>query len=125
MQQPFDPFQLNHRYASRAKDIFARYNPLRRNKWTVSPFFLYVAFAHTHTPLAYDEQKFGNASSRPGFLKVFGNTLAELDDAIGQIHASIVANGLEETTLIVMVSGIFFRPQWLVHFVLRRFETNH
>jgi hypothetical protein len=105
VQQPFDPFQLNHRYASRAADIFAHYNPsapINKGK-TVAPFFLYVAFAHTHTPLAYNEQKFGNASSRPGFLKVFGNTLAELDDAVGQIYSAIIANSLEENTLIVSI----------------------
>lgn len=43
---------------SRAKDD--------KNK---NPLFLYVAFAHTHTPLAY-ETAFENASSRPGNLKV-------------------------------------------------------
>ncbi len=48
-----------------------------------------MAFAHTHTPLAYDNAKWANASSRPGFRKVFGNTLAELDAAVGQIVASL------------------------------------
>jgi arylsulfatase A-like enzyme len=64
-----------------------------------TPFFLYVAFAHTHTPLAY-RKEFEHASPRPGFYKVFGNTLAEVDHAIGSIVDAVDAAGLGDDTLI-------------------------
>jgi hypothetical protein len=34
-----------------------------------NPLFLYVAFAHTHTPLAYNA-RWSNSSTRPGWYKV-------------------------------------------------------
>eukprot|EP01047_Picozoa_sp_COSAG01_P014063 COSAG01_NODE_677_length_14312_cov_10.195314_4_plen_114_part_00 len=52
-QQPFNPFALNHRYASRAAQIFGRFSPTGSGADAGKPFLLYVAFAHTHTPLAY------------------------------------------------------------------------
>ena len=82
---------LNHQYAQRAEQIISTYKSENKTNQTrdsvqgdVAPFLLYMAFAHTHTPLAYD-LSFENASTRPGFRKVFGNTLAEVDHAIGQV----------------------------------------
>jgi arylsulfatase G len=46
-QQPFNPFALNHRYAERAGEIFARFKP-GSGVDAGKPFLLYVAFAHTH-----------------------------------------------------------------------------
>ena len=68
------------------------------------PFLLYVAFAHTHTPLAY-EAKYENASTRPGYHQVFANTLAEVDGSVGEIVAALESNGLAEDTLIVLTAG--------------------
>lgn len=109
LEQPFNPFQLNHKYAQHAVNIIKKYSNTDV-AWQNSPetankqFFLYVAFAHTHTPLAYDESRFANASSRPGWYKIFGNTLAEVDDAIGQIVHAVDEFGLSESTLIVMTA---------------------
>ena len=95
IEQPYNPFELNHRYAGRAAQLFAQF------KGDPKPFLLYVAFAHTHTPLAYQAQ-WQNISSRPGYHSVMGNTLAEVDNAIGAIMASLESNGLAEETLVVM-----------------------
>ena len=35
------------------------------------------------------EARWDNASTRPGYHQVFGNTLAEVDGAIGEITASL------------------------------------
>lgn len=40
------------------------------------PFFLYMALAHMHVPLAYDPQ-FEQASPRTGDARIYGNALAE------------------------------------------------
>ena len=101
-QQPFNPFALNHRYAERAGELFARFKP-GSGVDAGKPFLLYVAFAHTHTPLAYQSQ-WENASTRPGYHQVLGNTLAEVDNSIGEITASLESNGLAEDTLIVMTA---------------------
>lgn len=55
------------RYGLRANAIFQEYGVGGAKAGT--PFFLYIAFAHTHTPLAYTPE-FANASARPGLLKV-------------------------------------------------------
>ena len=118
--QPFDPMSLNHQYAARATSLFRKYRTVAEARPAAAastssstssstaspapaPFFLYVGFAHTHTPLAYSPT-FENASSRPGFKKVFGNTLAEVDDAIGQIMEGLTVNGLAESTLVFLAS---------------------
>ena len=49
---PFNPNTLNTHYVARAEEIFARYGSGGAKEGT--PFFLYVAFAHTHTPMGYD-----------------------------------------------------------------------
>eukprot|EP00041_Stephanoeca_diplocostata_P014217 m.256064 g.256064 ORF g.256064 m.256064 type:complete len:566 (+) comp19624_c1_seq6:78-1775(+) len=103
VEQPFNPFALNSRYAARASGLIAEHaHANRQHAATVAdkkPMFLYVAFAHTHTPLAY-EPAFDNASSRPGELKVFGNTLAEVDHAIGVIRSAVDAEANDESWLV-------------------------
>ena len=98
---PFDPFQLSATYRARAAEVFAMFG--KDGPKSGTPFFLYVAFAHTHTPLAYPPA-FNAASSRPGRLKVFGNTLAEADFTIGAILDALDAAGLGEDTLVVLAS---------------------
>lgn len=107
--QPFDPSTLNAHYvsaASRIIDTHAARVRAHQERGTDAPksLLLYVAFAHTHTPLAYDEKRFGNASSRPGFKRVFGNTLAEVDSAVGDIVGFLESAGLARDTLVLITS---------------------
>jgi len=67
------------------------------------PFLLYVGFAHTHTPLAYDNT-FANISDRPGAAAIFGNALAELDHAVGRIVSALDSTGLRNETLLVVTA---------------------
>jgi len=97
---------LNDQYADRAVNIIERYSKDSHrltNTSQTNPFLLYVAFAHTHTPLAYSE-RFSNASHRPGFQRVFGNTLYEVDHAIGRIVEALDANGVANDTLIFVAA---------------------
>eukprot|EP01063_Lacrimia_lanifica_P022926 TRINITY_DN30436_c0_g1_i1.p1 TRINITY_DN30436_c0_g1~~TRINITY_DN30436_c0_g1_i1.p1 ORF type:complete len:549 (+),score=163.06 TRINITY_DN30436_c0_g1_i1:35-1681(+) len=100
VEQPFEPKALNARYAARATSIIEEHAASDHP----TPFLLYMAFAHTHTPLAYDETRFGNASSRPGRAQIYGNTLAEVDDAVGQIVRAVDAAGLAQSTLILLTA---------------------
>ena len=98
VEQPFDPLSLNGKYAARATQIVAAHCGTCK----APPFFLYMAFAHTHTPLGYDA-KFDNASART-FGQVFGNTLAEVDDAVGQVIGSLDEYGVAESTLVFLTA---------------------
>ena len=108
--QPFNPMSLNSQYAARAQKIFAQYGSNARSAMhqsdSLNPFLLYVAFAHTHTPLAYNETLFGNASDRPGRRKIFGNTLAEVDHSIGEIINALEAEGLRNNTLVLVTADV-------------------
>lgn len=99
VSQPFDPFSLNARYTTRATSIIHDHAEIGGD----NPFFLYMAYSHMHTPMAYSA-KFEGISTRPGYQKVFGNTLAELDDSVGQIMRALNETGLRNDTLVFLTS---------------------
>ena len=88
---------------NRAEDIVARYGAGGVKEGT--PFFLYVAFAHTHTPMGYTAAWAGT-SARPKpparSSSVYGDTLAEVDGAIGAMLDSLDSHGLGNDTLVVL-----------------------
>ena len=92
LESPFQPVPLNQRYAERALRIIDRSS--RADK----PFFLYIGLADTHTPLGYSAQ-FEGTSARAGSAAVFGNTLADADDAIGQIVGAV-----DDDTLVLITA---------------------
>ena len=63
------------------------------------PFFLYMAFQHTHHP-QFAGQKFTNTSTR---LK-FGDALNELDWGVGEIFAAIAESGVSSNTFVFFSS---------------------
>ncbi len=64
-----------------------------------SPFFLYMAFQHTHDP-QYAGEKFTNSSIRGWF----GDALAELDWEAGQIFDALREAGVDDNTLVFFSS---------------------
>lgn len=96
-EQPVDESTVNSKYTQRIEKI------IEQNAHSSDPFLIYVGFAHTHIPLAYDP-KFSNASPREGWNKVFGNTLAELDYSVDSIIKSLEANGIDKETLVIFSS---------------------
>ena len=86
VEQPYDPFMLNTRYAARAREVISMNAP------PAPPLFLYVAFAHTHTPLTYEAR--WNRTAGPGHHSpVFASTLAEVDWAVGEIRKAADVSG--------------------------------
>ena len=65
-----------------------------------NPFFMYMAFSHTHVPLFFDP-KFANSSARK---TVFADTTMELDDTVAGIWQAVKDAGKEEETLIFFTS---------------------
>ncbi len=82
---------LTTRYASRATDF------IRRN--SRKPFFLYLAEAMPHKPLAAPEKHYLKA---PGGL--YGAALADLDDCVGAVLDALKEAGVEEETLVLFTS---------------------
>jgi arylsulfatase A len=63
------------------------------------PFFLYMAFQHTHHP-QFAGKKFTNTSTR---LK-FGDALNELDWGVGQIFSALSEAGVSDNTFVFFTS---------------------
>lgn len=63
------------------------------------PFFLYMAFQHTHHP-QFAGERFTNSSIR---LK-FGDSLNELDWGVGQIFSALIEAGVSDNTFVFFVS---------------------
>lgn len=88
IEQPVDLSTLTDRYVTKALQFIDNQGE--------RPFFLYVAFAHTHVPLSHDD-KYTNASERQ---TVFADTLLEMDAAVGAIVQALKDNGFEDNTLV-------------------------
>jgi len=63
------------------------------------PFLLYHAFAHVHTPLATAPRHRGKSSHGP-----YGDTVLELDYAVGEILAALEREGVADNTLVYFTS---------------------
>lgn len=82
---------LTRRYTDLACEIIERHQD--------EPFFLYLAHAMPHKPLAASEewyQKTGNS--------LYGDVIAELDAGIGDLLAALKKHDLDEKTLVLFTS---------------------
>ena len=62
------------------------------------PFFLYYAFIQPHTPLFASERFRGVSARGP-----YGDAIADIDDAVGQVMAAIRDSGQANNTLVLYV----------------------
>ncbi|MFT4566381.1 MAG: arylsulfatase A [Saprospiraceae bacterium] len=86
-----DQTQLTKRYAERAVSFITEQKD--------NPFFLYVPFAFPHIPL-FASEEFKGKSKRG----LYGDTVEEIDWAIGQILEAIKVNALDENTMVIFMS---------------------
>ena len=63
-----------------------------------APFFLYVAWNHMHVPVGNHAAKFSGRSARGAY----GDTLRQLDEAIGGVVGAVDSAGLTNATLILL-----------------------
>jgi uncharacterized sulfatase len=70
---------------------------LTRNK--DRPFFLYLAHAMPHKPLACSEKFYGKSGAG-----LYGDVMAELDWSVGQILTHLQKLGIDENTLVIFTS---------------------
>lgn len=64
-----------------------------------NPFFLYVAHPQPHVPL-FVSDKFKGKSERG----LYGDVILEIDWSVGEILASLKANGIDDNTLVIFTS---------------------
>lgn len=82
---------LTRRYTERAIQF------IERNK--ARPFFLYLAHAMPHKPLATTEQYYKRSGSG-----LYGDVLAELDAGVGAVLDALQSAGLADRTLVIFTS---------------------
>ena len=63
-----------------------------------APFFLYVAWNHMHVPVGNHAAKFSGRSARGAY----GDTLRQLDEAIGGVVGAVDSAGLTNATLVLL-----------------------
>ncbi len=88
---PVEQALLTERYTERAV-AFIEQNQAR-------PFFLYLPHTMPHKPLAVSKRFEGRTG-----LGLYGDVIAELDDAVGQILRKLEALRLDQRTLVVFTS---------------------
>ena len=88
IQQPVDLTTLAEKY-SQAATGFIKDNAGK------NPFFLYMAFQHTHKP-QFSGKRFTNTSIRG----IFGDALSELDWQVGEIMETITNTGIADNTFV-------------------------
>ncbi|XP_077990529.1 arylsulfatase A-like [Glandiceps talaboti] len=92
-EQPVDLTTLTERYSNEARDFISK------NAQAGKPFFLYYPLQHTHHP-QFASKAFRNTTLRG----TFGDSLAELDWAVGQIIEEVRAQNIEDNTFIFFTS---------------------
>ena len=90
-EYPLVQATLTQRYTERALSFIERHKS--------EPFFLYLAHAMPHKPLATTE-KFYKKSG----VGLYGDVLAELDDSVGQVLDKLRDLKLDEQTLVIFTS---------------------
>jgi len=69
------------------------------------PFFLYLAYSAVHSPMQADDRWLARFSHITDIhRRIFAAMLAQLDDNIGRLLATLERNGVAENTLIVFLS---------------------
>ncbi|MFN8397383.1 MAG: sulfatase-like hydrolase/transferase [Bacteroidia bacterium] len=92
-----DSVYLTQRLALEASEFIDRHRE--------EPFFLYVPFSAPHTPFQITREyydRFPNETDRN--KRIYYGMIAALDDAVGQIMATIYRNGLDFNTVVWFLS---------------------
>ncbi|CAN5421607.1 sulfatase [soil metagenome] len=92
VEHPFDQNPITTRYTEEATKLIAESGDDR-------PFFLYLAYAMPHLPLAVSDERRGK--SRFGF---YGDVIEEIDWSVGQVVAALEEKGIAHNTLVIFAS---------------------
>ena len=95
VEQPVNLATVNARYTASATNFIATASASK----TKTPWFMYMAFGHVHTP-----QYAGAAQAGKSKRGIFGDSVAEVDTSIGHVMAALTAAGVERNTLVLFSS---------------------
>lgn len=90
-EYPVEQTTLTQRYAERAIAFIEKHQD--------RPFFLYLPLAMPHKPLAASDAFYQKSGAG-----LYGDVLAELDDAVGRVLAKLKELKLDERTLVIFTS---------------------
>jgi arylsulfatase A-like enzyme len=90
-EYPLVQATITRRYTTRALDF------IERNR--TKPFFLYLAHAMPHKPLATTEQFYQKSGAG-----LYADVMADLDASVGEVLAKVKALGLDERTFVIFTS---------------------
>ena len=91
IEYPLVQATLTQRYTERALSFIEQHQ--------AAPFFLYLAHAMPHKPLATSEKFYKKSGAG-----LYGDVLAELDDSVGQVLDKLRELKLDEQTLVIFTS---------------------
>lgn len=92
VEHPFDQDTLTTRYTQEAVSLIGD------SKADV-PFFLYLAYAMPHLPLAVSKERRGKSAAG-----LYGDVIEELDWSVGEILDALEKKGISENTIVIFLS---------------------
>lgn len=92
VEHPFDQDTLTTRYTKEAVSLIEKSS-------ASEPFFLYIAHAMPHLPLAVSDERRGKSAG--GF---YGDVIEEVDWSVGEVLNALEKKGISENTIVVFVS---------------------
>ncbi len=92
VEHPFDQAPLTTRYTEEAVGLI-------ENSDSTKPFFLYLAYAMPHLPLAVSKERVGKSAAG-----LYGDVIEELDWSVGEVMDALKKKGIAENTLVVFLS---------------------
>lgn len=92
IEHPFDQDPLTTRYTNEAVKL------INNTRWD-QPFFLYMAYAMPHLPLAVSDERRGKSN-----FGLYGDVIEEVDWSVGQILGALKQKGVSKNTLVFFAS---------------------
>src|SRR5512132_1817244 len=74
---------------------------IKKNAAAKQPFFVYVGYSRMHTPMIPNPNYANKSTARSG---AFADTIAEMDDRVGQIVDAVKEAGIDDNTVIILSS---------------------
>ncbi|XP_062500868.1 arylsulfatase A-like [Corticium candelabrum] len=93
IKQPADFTTLTATYTNAATSF------IQKNAAGKTPFYLYLAYQHTHHP-QFASKEFRNSSIRG----TFGDSLSELDWSVGEVFKTLESSGVADNTFVFFTS---------------------
>ena len=92
VEHPFDQDPLTTRYTKEAVSLID-------GAKDGSPFFLYLAYAMPHLPLAVSKERRGKSAAG-----LYGDVIEEVDWSVGEIMDALEKKGISENTVVIFMS---------------------